>query len=245
VLEGVMILSSSNFRAWMLVGVAVCAQIAMAQTKPGAPPTEPQEPTFHHQDPSTPDPSLQPMFISGRVLLEGGGALAEPVAIERICNGVSRREGYTDFKGQFEFQMGSNLGFQDASENDTSSTPGSAIKTASSSSFGSRPLDLTGCEFRAVFAGFISSTVMLRTNGDNWQIDLGTIFLKRMGDAKGTTISVTSMAAPKDAQNAYEKRKRRPHGTNLLRRKKSSISCTHLSAVCLCLDAAGRDPSPA
>jgi len=96
VLEGVMILSSSNFRAWMLVGVAVCAQIAMAQTKPGAPPTGTTRtniPTT--RTPSTPDPSLQPMFISGRVLLEGGGALAEPVAIERICNGVSRREGYT------------------------------------------------------------------------------------------------------------------------------------------------------
>jgi len=35
-----------------------------------------------------------------------------------------------------------------------------------------------------VFAGFISSTVMLRTNGDNWQIDLGTIFLKRMETPK-------------------------------------------------------------
>jgi tetratricopeptide (TPR) repeat protein len=199
-----MILSSSHFRAWMLLGVAVFVQAAAAQPKPGAPPSATTRANVPSRTPTTPDPSVQPTFISGRVLVEGGGALAEPVAIERICNGVTRREGYTDFKGQFEFQMGSNLGFQDASENDPSSTPGSPIKT-SGPSLGSRPMDLTGCEFRAVFAGFQSSTVMLRTNGDNWQIDLGTIFLKRMGDAKGTTISVTSMAAPKEAQSAYEK----------------------------------------
>jgi hypothetical protein len=106
------------------------------------------------------------MFISGKVLLEGGSTLSEPVAIERVCNGVTRREGYTDFKGQFEFQLGSNLGFQDASENDPNSTPGSPAKNTSSS-LNHRSMDLTGCEFRAVFAGFVSSTVMLRTNGDN------------------------------------------------------------------------------
>ncbi len=199
-----MILSSSHFRAWILISVALFVRTATAQPKPGGPPSGTTRTNVPSRTPTTPDPSLQPVFISGRVLLEGGGALAEPVAIERICNGVTRREGYTDFKGQFEFQMGSNLGFQDASENDPSSTPGSPIKT-SVTSLGSRPLDLTGCEFRAVFAGFQSSTVMLRTNGDNWQIELGTIFLKRMGDAKGTTISLTSMAAPKEAQNAYEK----------------------------------------
>jgi hypothetical protein len=66
-------------------------------------------------------------------------------------------------------------------------------------------LDLTGCEFRAVLAGYQSSTAILRTSGDTWQFDIGTIFLKRMGDAKGTTISLTSMAAPKDAMRAYEK----------------------------------------
>ena len=47
--------------------------------------------------------------------------------------------------------------------------------------------------------------VVLHTSGDNWQYEVGTLFLKRMGDAKGSTVSVTSMAAPKDAMRAYEK----------------------------------------
>jgi Tfp pilus assembly protein PilF len=144
------------------------------------------------------------VFISGKVLLEGGGALSEPVAIERVCNNTVRREGYTDVKGQFQFQLGLNPTFQDASESSDSriTTPS---PSRSSGSQARRPMDLSGCEFRAVLAGYQSSVAPIRTSGDTWQYEVGTIFLKRMGDAKGTTISVTSMAAPKDAMRAYEK----------------------------------------
>jgi hypothetical protein len=144
------------------------------------------------------------VFVSGKVLLQGGGALPEPVPIERVCNSVSRREGYTDTKGQFEFQLGLNTTFQDASESDSRITPASTPRPGGSAS--RRPLDLTGCELRAVLAGYQSSVVILRlTGGDTWQYEVGTIFLKRLGNAPGTTISVTSMAAPKDAMRAYEK----------------------------------------
>ena len=71
---------------------------------------------------------------------------------------------------------------------------------------GSRTNDLNGCELRAALPGYQSSVVILRTLvGDNWQYEVGTIFLKRIGNAPGSTISVTSMAAPKDALRAYEK----------------------------------------
>jgi len=143
------------------------------------------------------------VFISGNVLLEGGGVLPEPVAIERICNGVVRREGYTDFKGQFEFQIGVNMTFQDASENDSRTAPNS--QTRSGTGLSRRPFDLNGCELKAMLPGYQSSVVVLHTSGDNWQYEVGTLFLKRMGDAKGSTVSVTSMAAPKDAMRAYEK----------------------------------------
>src|SRR5262249_21618287 len=149
-------------------------------------------------------PSVQPLFISGKVLLEGGGTLSEPVAIERVCNNLVRREGYTDTKGQFQFQLGVNPTFQDASESsDSRLTPNAPSRSAGSQ--GRRPMDLSGCEFRAVLAGYQSSVALIRNSGDTWQYEIGTIFLKRMGDAKGTTISVTSMAAPKEAMHAYEK----------------------------------------
>src|SRR5437016_6743320 len=100
-----MILNSSHFRAWMLISVAIFAQAALAQPKPGTPPNSGRPSVPSNRNQQTSGTPLQPMFISGRVMLEGGGALAEPVAIERVCNGVTRLEGYTDFKGQFEFQM--------------------------------------------------------------------------------------------------------------------------------------------
>jgi Tfp pilus assembly protein PilF len=196
-------LSSSQFRTWLLVGVVVLSPAAMAQRGSTGTSNTPSRTTTPSRTNSAPDTSTQPVFVSGKVLLENGGVLPEPVAIERVCNGVIRREGYTDFKGQFEFQLGLNIGFQDASENDSRITPNPLPRPGSGT--GRRPLDLTGCEFRAVLAGYQSSVAMLRTSGDTWQFDVGTIFLKRMGDAKGTTISVTSMAAPKDAMRAYEK----------------------------------------
>jgi Tfp pilus assembly protein PilF len=202
-MEGSMIFRSSHFRTWVLIGIAVLAQAAVAQRGSSNSSSTPSRTTSPSRTTTAPDTSTQPMFVSGKVLLENGGVLPEPVAIERICNGVIRREGYSDFKGQFEFQLGLNIGFQDASENDSRITPNSLPRPGSNA--GRRPLDLTGCEFRAVLAGYQSSTAMLRTSGDTWQFDVGTIFLKRMGDAPGTTISVTSMAAPRDAMRAYEK----------------------------------------
>ncbi len=151
-----------------------------------------------------PDVSTQPTFIAGKVMMDGGANLPEPVAIERLCNGSVRREGYTDFKGHFQIQLGANFGFQDASENDPRAATGQLQKPSGQT--GSRSsVNLTGCEFRAVLAGFQSSVVMLRSTGDSFQTELGTIILKRMGDAKGSTVSLTSMAAPKDAKTAFEK----------------------------------------
>jgi tetratricopeptide (TPR) repeat protein len=202
-MEGRMVSSSTLFRTWLLAGIAVLSQAAAAQR--GTPPTNnPSRSNAPARTPTAPDLTTQPVFVSGKVLLEGGRALSETVAIERICNGVARREGYTDLKGQFEFQLGLNIGFQDASENDTRITANQLPRPGSNSN--RKAMDLTGCELRAVLAGYQSSVVILRTNGaDNWEIEVGTIFLKRMGEAPGTTISVTSMAAPKDAMHAYEK----------------------------------------
>src|SRR5689334_16014496 len=195
---------SSLFRTLAAVGIILLAQLAGAQRGSSGSSGTTSRTVTPPRTTTTPDASVQPVFVSGKVLLQGGGVLPEPVAIERVCNSVSRREGYTDTKGQFEFQLGQNTTFQDASESDSRITPASTPRPGSSTS--RRPLDLTGCELRAVLAGYQSSVVVLRlTGGDTWQYEVGTIFLRRLGNAPGTTISVTSMAAPKDAMRAFEK----------------------------------------
>ncbi|MBZ5492522.1 MAG: tetratricopeptide repeat protein [Acidobacteriia bacterium] len=184
----------------MWAGTLATAQRGTGSTGSAGTPSRSIPPT---RAPGAPDASTKPVFVSGKVMLQGGGTLPEPVPIERVCNGTVRREGYADTKGQFEFQLGLNLTFQDASENDSRITPATQSRSGSNTL---RPLELNGCELRAVLAGYQSTVVNLRSmGGDTWQYDVGTIFLKRIGNAPGTTISVTSMAAPKDAMRALVK----------------------------------------
>ncbi len=196
--------SSFRFSAWVALVMALLASGATAQRGSSAGSSNSSSRNVPStRSTGTPDIN-RPLFISGKVMLQGGGILPEPVPIERVCNGTVRREGYADMKGQFEFQLGMNPTFQDASENDSRIVPNSPSRSASNNA--QRPLDLNGCELRAVLAGYQSSVVILRTTGgDTWQYEVGTIFLKRIGNAPGTTISVTSMGAPKDAMRAYEK----------------------------------------
>jgi Tfp pilus assembly protein PilF len=198
-----MLPGSCRSSTWIALVIALLPPAAASAQRGGSTSSSPSRNIPSTRTPGTPDSSTKPLFISGKVMLEGGGALPEPVPIERVCNGTVRREGYADIKGQFEFQLGLNLTFQDASENDSRIVPNSQSRSGNN---GQRPLDLNGCELRAVLAGYQSSVVILRTTGgDTWQYEVGTIFLKRIGNAPGTTISVTSIAAPRDAMRAYEK----------------------------------------
>ena len=193
---------SSQKQIWLLAAIFILLNAAVAQKNGnGGPP---------RNTPSIPRPSVnsnpspQQLFIVGRVIIEGGAALPEPVAIERLCNGVSRREGYTDFKGQFQLQLGQNVGFQDASESDSRFPANPGLPAPQSST--RQAMDLQGCELRGVLAGFQSSSVRLQPNlGDSFQLDVGTIVLKRLGNVQGSSISATSMSAPKDARKAFEK----------------------------------------
>src|SRR5262249_29579921 len=238
---GAMKLGSSCCKTWILIGVALLATAGAAQKTAGTP-NNPPRLGIPNRTPATPE-IVQPTFISGRVLLEGGGAVPEPVAIERICNGVVRREGYTDFKGIFEFQLGTNMAFQDASENDSRILPNA--QTRQTTPGGRRLMDLTGCEFRAVLAGYHSTVVTVRATGETWQYEIGTIFMKRMGDAPGTTVSVTSMAAPRNAVRAHEKAGKGRREESDGGRERTAQGGGDLSAVCRGLEHAGGHGSPA
>jgi len=213
------------------VGMALLLQPAKCQ-KPGAggtaggggvvgsrpTPSTTTAPNPNTQPTSTPDIQNRSIFLSGRVQMDDGTPPPEPVVIERICNGHGRAEGYTDAKGRFSFQLGQNLAVtQDASFEDTGSTalvPDGGMRQSNAGarqdSTGaprriSREQDLTGCELRAVLPGFRSDLVNLggRRMLDNPEV--GSIVLHRVANVEGTTISATTLLAPKDARKAYEK----------------------------------------
>jgi Tfp pilus assembly protein PilF len=142
------------------------------------------------------------LFVSGKVVLQGGGP-ADRVIIERICSGMVRREGYTNAKGSFQFEVGRNSAERDASQADSDRMVANKnVRTASS---GGSEVRFDDCELRASLAGFISTMVPMRVDGDMSVLEVGTIFLKKMGGVEGSTISVTNMAVPKDARDAFEK----------------------------------------
>lgn len=187
-------------------------------------PTPTPSPLPNPQDRTRPDDRRpypqdmnRPVFLSGKVILSDGTPPPDSVVIERVCNGVAKREAYTDSKGRFSFQLGQNNSvMQDASvssnmdgiltgpgglggmDSQRSGSPGDQRRQ-----MGER--QLASCELRAVLPGFRSDVVNLSGRRSFDTPDVGTIILHRLGNVEGTTISTTSLQAPKDARKAYEK----------------------------------------
>ncbi|MEO8371346.1 MAG: tetratricopeptide repeat protein [Candidatus Solibacter sp.] len=164
----------------------------------------------------------QPIFVSGRVMMEDGTSPVESVTIETVCNGTPHSEGYTDTKGYFAIELGRRNGvIQDASEMSSFSSLSSASVPGGNmtSPFGTRgdsgERKYMGCDLQAKQAGYRSQTVPLAGRRAMDNPDIGTILLHRNGPAEeGRTVSAVSLAAPKDARKAYDK------GIDALKKKK-------------------------
>jgi tetratricopeptide (TPR) repeat protein len=173
--------------------------------------TQPQQPSQQQQQQQ--QQMQQPIFISGRVLMEDGTP-ATNVVIERVCSGSAKGEGYTDSRGYFSIQLGgrNNAMIHDASEDLTgfgSNSPfggaGANSSAAMRSSMGGADNRFFDCELRARMPGFRSQVVSLANRRPMDPPDIGTILLHRLGASEGTTVSAVSLAAPKDAKKAYDK----------------------------------------
>jgi tetratricopeptide (TPR) repeat protein len=165
--------------------------------------------------PATPNTSQSmpvPVPISGRVMVDDGTPPPETAVIERVCNGISRAEGYTDHKGYFSIDLGMDRGvMQDASTsgglfNDTGTRyPGQAQTSSGMGGGAMSDQRYMNCDLRANLPGYRSQLVSLANRRAMDSPDVGTIFLHRLGNVKGRIISAVSLAAPKDARKAFEK----------------------------------------
>ncbi len=165
-----------------------------------------QQPDFGTQMPRS-------IFLSGKVMMEDGTPPPEPVTIERVCDGIPRPEAYTDSKGRFSFELGRNRAIiADASVGSDSmggvgsrSTPGGMSAGAGGRGTMGGDQRILGCELRAALPGYRSDMVNLTGRKTLDNPDVGTIVLHRLGGVEGTTISATSLEAPKDAKKAFDK----------------------------------------
>jgi len=159
----------------------------------------------------TPEQMNRIIILSGNVVVDDGSPLPEPVAIEQVCNGRVTRQGRTDFKGYFSIDVGQfAMPVAESSAEDSGRSGSGPI----SSSYTGMPQgastaqSLLGCELRGSLAGFRSSSVLIPPEdlgSGAAMVRVGTIVLQRMGQAQGSTVSATSLSAPKDAKKAYDK----------------------------------------
>jgi Flp pilus assembly protein TadD len=154
-----------------------------------------------------PDQSAMPLYLSGKVVMEDGTPPPEPVVIQLLCKANPRSVAYTDGKGYFSANITDKTGSTvaaDASDPYGASHTGlPSGGTAGPSGLGGR--DLLGCVLEASLAGFRSSSIDLGVHQALDNPDVGTLFLRRLTNVEGLTISATSAMAPKDAKRALEK----------------------------------------
>jgi hypothetical protein len=184
------------------------------------------------------NPQFQPrrqqiLTISGSVVLDDGSPPPMGAVIERECRGRKTREANVSPNGGFGFQIGgisSNNLLPDASdssmvmpwESGSSSSPGfldGAINSGTT---------YVGCELRALLGGYRSSTIMLTSDESMGIINVGTIVLYPAARVRGTSVSVTSLTAPKDARKALERADKAYQKKKLDEAEKNALAALHV-----------------
>ena len=170
-------------------------------TRTPTPTPTPSVPT----SPSTtmPDPLNGILFLFGKVVLDDGSALSEPVSIQTICNGQKHFQGYTDTHGGFSFQLGNRnpAGEIVSGDAELSGDPRSFSQAGNTRR-------ILGCELLAVLPGFTSNVIELGdriSSSSSGSVDIGRLTLHRLQHVEGATISASSAAAPNSARKAFDK----------------------------------------
>ena len=158
----------------------------------------------------------RPMFLTGTVLLDNGEAPGPRTKVELICQGSVVRQEYTSNSGTFSIEIaGGQQGTQpmDAS---VSSSGYSRLGSGGASVFGGstgiagglasrRSVDLSSCELRAELPEYQSDVIALGRRRALDNPDVGLIILHSIKPPEIGTVSLKTLAAPKDARKAHEK----------------------------------------
>jgi len=169
---------------------------------------QPQQERFPQQQ------MQRPLILSGKVMLEDSTPPPGPVRIYLDCDGQRKPAGYTSTKGTFSVDLNDrhNAAFADASVGGSPDALGqrqggfgSMGTNMSARSDGLGRVNLFGCQLIAELGGYQVEPIQLGTRRVFDNPDVGTMILHRLDGVEGTSISVTSLTAPKKAKKAYNK----------------------------------------
>jgi tetratricopeptide (TPR) repeat protein len=178
-------------------------------------------------------------------VLEDGGAPPSRVDVLCACNGSVYVSTHTNRGGEFAFRVGisSNRGLQDASVGqsdgafgrsragppplqDPSAVGGSQQPVSDSRNSSTRVSAndqlLKNCELQVMLPGYRSESISLATRRPSDSPDLGTIVLNRVTAGEDPSVSITWLAAPKEARREFDK------GRAALRNQKPDEARQHL-----------------
>ena len=167
-------------------------------------------PNFPNNFPGTTSPNevRPPLYLSGKVVMDDGTPPPDRVAIQLVCRGTPRTITFTDRKGFFSADVNDRRQtsqFEDASERNSGFGGNGPLANNNARGAGDFDRDLLGCDLRANLAGFRSDVYSLGARRSLDNPDVGTLFLRRLANVDGLTISATSALAPKDAVKAFDK----------------------------------------
>jgi len=161
---------------------------------------------------------LRRIILTGSVMLEDGSPPPTGAAIEMDCGGRVTRAAMVSLNGSFSFEVGENrdrIGgvLPDASMR----TPDDIYDDVrmgdidqSATNYNTRQMTpayqrLGACDLRAQYSGYQSTVVKLQMNTLNMVNQVGPIILYPQGSVRGTTLSATTLLAPKKAKKSLEK----------------------------------------
>jgi tetratricopeptide (TPR) repeat protein len=164
--------------------------------------------------------SSELIFISGTVMQEDGTPPPFGAFIERDCGGSITKEAAVEVNGHFGFQVGDRNRFaslfpdaSDGIEQDPYDQE-QTIRGLGESGFprGRQTTSLSsrlmGCELRAKLQGYRSTAVRLDSGLVTGHNEVGTIVVYPIERVKGTSVSLTSLLAPKSAKRSMERAKK-------------------------------------
>ena len=148
-----------------------------------------------------------PAFLYGKVSMSDGSPLPNGITIIRVCMANQHTVAYADSKGQFSYQTGSNndMGMLGDASDSGGAVFGSRSPGINGRSSASPETTMAGCELRADLPGFRSDVIPLERLRAFGNSDVGTLFLHRLANVEGTSVSGTMFSAPADARKSYEK----------------------------------------
>jgi hypothetical protein len=157
----------------------------------------------------------RPMFLTGKVLLDDGEAPGSRTKVELICQGSVVRQEYISQSGNFSIEIAGGQAGNRSMDASVGSSGYSALGSGGSSGLGSsgiggglastRSVDLSSCELRAQLPEYQSDVISLGRRRALDNPDVGLIILHSMRAPEIGTVSLKTLAAPKDARKAWEK----------------------------------------